>query len=74
MSKRLDSGSGEKEGVVFSKYSFFFHIKEETIDNILLRCIKTKVLWWLPFALFGVFWILPILMRNFTWLALLPCG
>ena len=38
--------------------------QEESIDYILIHCTKTKVLWELLFALFGVMWILPLSIRE----------
>ena len=38
--------------------------RRESIDHILIHCFKAKVLWELIFALFGVTWVLPLLVRE----------
>ena len=42
---------------------------EETIEHILICCSKVRHLWTLFFALFGVAWVLPCLVREtlFCW-------
>ena len=37
---------------------FFCLEEEETIDHILIHCVKTRVLWNFLFSLFGVLWVL----------------
>ena len=46
------------------RYKWSLTEKEETIDQILLNCIKVRVLWQLLFALFGVSWVLPLSVRE----------
>ena len=37
---------------------------EESTDNILIHCAKTRELWIFLLALFGVAWVFPDLVRN----------
>ena len=48
---------------------FFCLAKEESTNHILIHCMKTRVLWELLFALFGVTRVLPCLVREtlFGW-------
>ena len=38
--------------------------EEESIDHILIQCFRARVLWELLFALFGVTWVLPFLVKD----------
>ena len=37
---------------------------EESIDHLLIQCVKTRVLWELLFVFFEVSWVLPLLARE----------
>ena len=54
----------KKRGWTLANRSFFCCEKEESIDHILIHCTKTRVLWELLFALFGVMWVLPYSVRD----------
>ena len=43
---------------------FFCLAEEESTNHILIHCTKTRVLWELSFALFGVTWVLPCSVRE----------
>ena len=38
--------------------------EEETIDRILIHCVKARVLWNLVFSLFGMLWTLPSSVKD----------
>ena len=48
--------------------------KVETVDHLLLHCVKTRVLWNLLFSLFGVAWTLVYNEGNSSWVAWSVCG
>ena len=54
----------QKRGWALANRCFLCHKKEETIDHLLLRCSKTRVLWDLFFTLIGVSWVLPSSVRE----------
>ena len=43
---------------------FLCHNKEESIDHILVHGVKTRVLWWLLFSIFGMTWVLSSMGRE----------
>ena len=45
-------------------YAYLSKNNEESLDHILVHCVKTRVLWKLFFALFGVFGVLSSLVRK----------
>ena len=54
MGKALTLDLIQKRGWALANRCFLCHEKEETIDNLLLHCTNTRVLWDLIFTLFGV--------------------
>ena len=54
----------QKKGWTLANRCFMCLEKEETIDHLFLHCSKTRVLWDLLFALFGVSWVLPSSVRE----------
>ncbi|RVX12362.1 Phosphatidylinositol 4-kinase alpha 1 [Vitis vinifera] len=60
----LNFGSYPEEGVFLANGCFLCHLEEETVDPILLHCVKTRILWQLLFALFGVSWALPFSVKE----------
>ncbi|RVW85171.1 Transposon TX1 uncharacterized 149 kDa protein [Vitis vinifera] len=55
--------STQKEGLDFSR-CFLCCDDEETINHILIHCPKARVLWNLVLSLFGVYWVLPLTVRD----------
>ena len=49
---------------------FLWYVEEETINHILINCSKVRVLWELVFTLFGVNWVLPLMVGDtlLSWL------
>ena len=54
----------KKRGLTLANRCFFCLIEEESTNHILIHCTKTRVLWELLFALFGVIWVLPCSVRE----------
>ncbi|RVX16052.1 putative ribonuclease H protein [Vitis vinifera] len=54
----------QKRGWVLANRCFMCLEKEETINHLLLHCSRTRALWDLLFALFGVSWVLPFSVRE----------
>ena len=54
----------KKRGWTLANRCFLCYAEEESIDHILIHCIKARVLWELLFALFGVIWVLPYLVKD----------
>ncbi|RVW90126.1 hypothetical protein CK203_035974 [Vitis vinifera] len=49
--------------------------EEETVDHLLLHCVKTRVLWNLLFSLFGISWTLSVYSEdNPSWVEWRVCG
>ena len=38
--------------------------EEETVDHLLLHCLKSKLMWDLLLAIVGVNWVLPLIIRE----------
>ena len=64
MRKNLNFGSSLENGWYSANRCFFYHAKEESINHLLVHCVKTRVLWELMFALFRVSWVLPVSVRE----------
>ena len=48
----------QRRGFSLANRCFLCLSEEETVDHLLLHCIKTRVLWNLLFSLFGISWTL----------------
>ena len=62
--KTLTLNQVERRGWSLENKCFLCHIEEETINYILLHCVKARVLWQLLFALFGMSWVLSLMVRE----------
>ena len=55
----------KKRGQALANRCYFCQAEEESIDHhLLLHCEKTRVLWEMPFTLFGVSWVFPSSVRE----------
>ena len=54
----------KRRGWSFANRCFFCLAEEESTNHILIHCMKTRVLWELLFALFGVTWVLLCSVRE----------
>ncbi|RVW35945.1 hypothetical protein CK203_090578 [Vitis vinifera] len=54
----------QKRGWALANRCFMCLEKEETINHLFLHCSRTRALWDLLFALFGVSWVLPFSVRE----------
>ena len=54
----------KRKGWSLANRCFICLEKEDTIDHILVQCVKTRVLWNLLFSLFSMLWILPSSIRD----------
>ena len=54
----------KKRGRILANRCFLCCEEEETIDHILIHCTRSRVLWELLFALFGVAWVISFSVRD----------
>ena len=54
----------KRRGRTLANRCFFYLADKESTNHILIHCTKTRVLWELLFALFGVTWVLPCSVRE----------
>ncbi|KAJ9696951.1 hypothetical protein PVL29_008942 [Vitis rotundifolia] len=54
----------QRRGYSLANRCFLCLSEAETVDHLLLHCVKTRVLWNLLFSLFGVAWILPCSVKE----------
>ena len=54
----------QKRGWPLANRCLLCHVEEEFIGHLLVRCAKTRILWELLFTLFGVYRVLPLLVRE----------
>ncbi|RVX12090.1 hypothetical protein CK203_010660 [Vitis vinifera] len=54
----------QKRGWALANRCFMCLEKEENINHLLLHCSRTRALWDLLFALFGLSWVLPFSVRE----------
>ena len=65
MGKSINFGlTSKKRGRSLANRCFLCRIEEKSIHHLLFHCVKTRILWELLFALFGVSWVLPSLVRE----------
>ncbi|RVW53546.1 hypothetical protein CK203_092382 [Vitis vinifera] len=53
----------QKRGWPLANKCYLCQRHEESIDHILLLCVKARILWALLFSLFGVQWVLPATVK-----------
>ncbi|RVX09127.1 putative ribonuclease H protein [Vitis vinifera] len=54
----------QRRGFSLANRCFLCLPEEETVDHLLLHCIKTRVLWNLLFSLFGISWTLSCTVKT----------
>ena len=54
----------QRRGFSLANRCFLCLSKEETVDHLLLHCVKTRVLWNLLFSLFGISWTLSCTVKT----------
>ncbi|RVW39006.1 putative ribonuclease H protein [Vitis vinifera] len=54
----------QRRGFSLANRCFLCLSEEETVDHLLLHCIKTRVLWNLLFSLFGISWTLSCSVKS----------
>ena len=64
MGQGLNIGYGPEKRWALANRCFMCLHKEENINHLLLHCSRTRALWDLLFALFGVSWVLPFSVRK----------
>ncbi|RVW58324.1 Regulator of telomere elongation helicase 1 [Vitis vinifera] len=62
--KVLTQDQLKRRGWNLANRCFLCCAEEETINHILVHCSKARVLWDLLFSLFGVNWVLPLVVRD----------
>ena len=72
--KALTLDMVQKRGWALENRCFMCLEKEENINHLLFHCSRTRALWDLLFALFGVSWVLPSSIRDSPKLAWFFCG
>ena len=60
LGKDHNSGSASERGSPLANRCYLCLEQEETMDHLLIHCIKTRSLWELLFSLFGVTWVNPL--------------
>ena len=61
--KALTLDQLQKRGWPLANRCYLCQRHEESIDHILLLCVKARILWVLLFSLFGVQWVLPATVK-----------
>ena len=61
--KALTLDQLQKRGWPLANRCYLCQRHEESIDHILLLCVKARILWALLFSLFGVQWVLPATVK-----------
>ena len=54
----------QRRGYSMANRCFLCLSEVETVDHLLLHCVKTRVLWNLIFSLFGVAWVLSCSVKE----------
>ena len=54
----------KRRGWPLANRCFLCLAEEEFINYILINCMKTRILWELLYALFGVIWVLPFSVKE----------
>ncbi|RVW34286.1 putative ribonuclease H protein [Vitis vinifera] len=54
----------QRRGFSLANRCFLCLSEEETVDHLLLHCVKTRVLWNLLFSLFGISWTLSCTVKT----------
>ena len=62
--KTLTLNQIQKRGWALVNRCYLCHSNEESINHLLLHCVKTRALWEMLFSLFGVLWVVPFSVRE----------
>ena len=54
----------QKRGWALANKCYLYQRHDESINHILLHCVKTMTLWALLFSMFGVQWVLPATVKE----------